>query len=62
MARRSAASRGDEVTDLQSEPTPGSDLTLETGVIFATLVSVVAGLILCQIVLSEHFDSGLFGG
>jgi len=63
MAKRRTqpAAKMEEVTDLQADSGPSKGHTLETGIIFATFVSVVVGLILAQYALAKYFDGGLLG-
>ena len=53
--------RMEEVTDLQAEAPASSGLTLEAGLIFATFLALLVGLIFGQMCLSKYFDSGMFG-
>lgn len=53
---------GEEMADLQSEPTAPKQMDVVGGLIFTTFVALIVGIFLGQRILASYFNAGMFGG
>lgn len=59
MAKRTSAAKLEEVSDLESEPTPAKEMDLAGGLAFVTFAALLIGMVLGQLALAKYFDAGL---
>jgi len=60
MAKRTSATKMEDVQDLESEATPPRELDLAGGLAFVTFVALLVGIVLAQLAMKKYLGTGLF--
>lgn len=60
MAKRTSATKMEDVNDLQSEPTVSKEMDLAGGLAFVTFLALAIGLVIGQLAMNKYFGAGLF--